>query len=124
MLEHMQELEELQHQLAAAYSPDTATHGAIGPTPSFGHCSAVAAIVQNLYGGKLVTATVKGIPHVFNRIGHWDADLTSDQFGIHAPAFALADTLYPNSKELDAPLDKDTIRRARLLQSRLDGPRE
>jgi len=88
MSEKTQQLIQLRTQLERAFSPDTAVPDSKGGTPSSGHCAATAYLVQKLFDGDYVSATVQGQSHWFNRIEidetSVDIDLTGDQFGLSA----------------------------------------
>lgn len=46
------------------------------------HCGCVADIVQSFAGGELLTGTVKGVYHIWNKLpSGLEVDLTSEQFG-------------------------------------------
>lgn len=51
-------------------------------SPLYLHCAAVATVIQALYGGDIVTGTVKDITHYWNRLPDGkEVDYTSCQFG-------------------------------------------
>jgi hypothetical protein len=119
----------LRRQLAAAFSPKTAYGGSVGLVPSHGHCAAVAAILLESLGGELVSASVGGISHWFNRfqIGgrQFDVDITGDQFGRAAVQMAPEGELYPGSRvRARSELDRDTLARAALLRAKAGLVRE
>lgn len=62
--------------------------------PSAGHCMLASMVVQDLFGGCIVSGEIKGVPHYWNRIGRIDVDLTGDQFG-YLPVRVKAGALYP-----------------------------
>ena len=67
--------------------------------PSAGHCALVALVVQQIYGGELVSATVEGQSHWYNRIDDHEIDLTADQFGrACAIVHRVDDPIWPNSR--------------------------
>src|SRR5207245_1002509 len=72
----------LRLRLEGVFALDTAVLGAKGDSSSAGHCAAVAAVVQEVLGGRLVSAKVEGESHWFNRLPGVDAthdvDLTGD----------------------------------------------
>jgi len=37
-------------------------------------------IVQDMYGGKIMSGQIGGIPHYWNKLCHMEVDLTGDQF--------------------------------------------
>lgn len=49
--------------------------------PAAGQCAVTALIVQDLYGGTLMRGIVNGESHYWNRVGHFELDLTASQFG-------------------------------------------
>ena len=117
----LQDLDQLQKRLANVYAPDTAQGGIVGPTPSAGHCAAVAIIVRDIFGGTFVSAIVNGQSHWFNRIDAIDVDLTCDQFGMDVPVVGKRGKLHPGSRvRLSSEVNEDTERRASILRSRLD----
>jgi hypothetical protein len=119
------ELERLRKVLEVAFSPETAAPGTptrAGP-PSRGHCAAVSAIVWDRFGGELVSATVQGQSHWFNRLNingrQVDVDLTGDQFGHPAVRFGEPGTLCPGTRtRLPRELREETLRRAVRLAER------
>ncbi|MGG2352445.1 hypothetical protein ACE4Z7_24935, partial [Salmonella enterica] len=51
-------------------------------SPLTGHCGAASYVVQALFGGEILSGSVDGERHLWNRIpGFRDIDLTSCQFG-------------------------------------------
>lgn len=113
----------MRHRFEAAFGSDTALTGSAGSGPSAGHCAAVAAILHHHWGGKLVSTTVCGESHWFNRIptqsGWFDVDLTTDQFGGLPIQIRESGMLYPDSRErLPDELNPDTLRRAQALADR------
>jgi hypothetical protein len=90
---------------------------------SSGHCAAVAAIIHEILGGRLVSATVNGESHWFNRLevdgDVLDLDLTGDQFGKEPIQVAKAGDLYSGTKErFSSQLDSETLERAWLLANK------
>jgi len=103
-----------------AFSPETAAPGFQGSVRSSGHCAIVAAILFQRLGGKLVSTTVDGQSHWFNRLpttsGWMDVDLTGDQFGRPVVNVETADELYPDTRVREVvELNDETLARARLL---------
>jgi len=96
------QLEIIRKALEPAFGPDTAIPGTVMTTPSAGHCAAVATIVNAMLGGRLVSTSVNGISHWFNRLSvgndEIDIDITGDQFGYAAIRIAPADALFPGSR--------------------------
>ncbi len=110
-------------KLLPFFAPDTAAPGTSGNTPSSGHCAAVALIVNELLGGELVSATVQGVSHWFNRIHArgqlLDLDLTGDQFQMPAIQVAKAGSLYTDTRVRNLrDVRAETGRRALTLASR------
>lgn len=60
---------------------------------SKGHCAVCAVIVNYIWGGDVVSATIKGESHWFNKIGNMYCDITGDQFGY--PSIQVEKDLYP-----------------------------
>lgn len=113
----------LRARLEPAFSAETALGGIKGTVPSEGHCAAVAAIVLGTLGGSLVSATVHGQSHWFNRIRVGtelvDLDITGDQFGRPPIQVGPEGSVYRNSRLRDSSeLNEDTLMRARLLAAR------
>lgn len=109
------ELEQLRHTLEPALS-ETAVENKLPNT----QCAAVAAIVQDRFGSGLVSATVQGQTHWFNRLNVGgstiDADLTGDQFGRQAVQFGLPGSLWMGSQlRALSELPEEVIRQAALL---------
>lgn len=118
-----QSLRLLRSTLAPNFQPDTAVPGTSSSIASAGHCAAVAAIVYLKYGGALVSTTVEGQSHWFNRLrtceGELDVDLTGDQFGLPPLQISERDGLYSATRvRTEQQLNADTLRRARLLSKR------
>jgi hypothetical protein len=113
------ELWTLRQRIEREFRPDTANPGTPdrGP-PSAGHCAAVAAIVQAIFGGDFISTKIDGVSHWYNRVGAFDIDLTGDQFGF-PPVQILRSPLYPDSRTRDpSELNEATRARARLLAER------
>src|SRR5690606_8083903 len=89
-------------RLEAAFSSETAQQGWPTSAPSSGQCAAVAVIVHELLGGRMVSALVDGRSHWFNRlntsVGDVDLDLTADQFGYPPIRLSRAGKLYPGTR--------------------------
>lgn len=117
------ELRTLRERLEPVFAQDTALPGTPPSIPSAGHCAAVAAVVQQRFGGGLVSAYLEGEPHWFNRLATdatvWDVDLTGDQFGFPAVQVAKSGDLYPRTTPRDVcELEPETIERAARLATR------
>jgi len=106
-----------------AFAPDTAAEGFPRVCPSSGQCAAVTVILYETLGGEMVSASVDGLSHWFNRItltdGVFDYDVTGDQFGRPTVQLAPANSLYPGTKLRSSDeLTNETIQRARRLAGR------
>ena len=117
------ELLELRAKLEKNFSPDTALNGLQSAVPSAGHCAAAAAIVWERLGGSLVSTSIKGMSHWFNRIQVddqlLDLDITGDQFGYPAVQIKPAEELYPHTRKCSPDeLNDETLHRAALLARR------
>ncbi|MBI3799137.1 MAG: hypothetical protein HY268_19500 [Deltaproteobacteria bacterium] len=117
------ELLALRTRLDKRFSLDTALNGVQSDVPSAGHCAAASAIVWKTLGGVLVSTSIKGISHWFNRIQVdsqlLDLDITGDQFGYPAIQIKPADELYPYTHERSPDeLNDETLHRAALLARR------
>ncbi len=116
-------LEQLRKRLEREFRPDTAAPGFEQTTAAAGQCAAVAAIVNDLLGGDLVSAVVQGHSHWFNQIQvgnvKVEIDLTGDQFGRPALQVAKPWFLYPETKTRDfSELKAETLSRAAVLAAR------
>ena len=114
---------QLRSRLDRAFRPDTAAQGLEGAVPSAGHCAVVSVVVHNVLGGELVSATVGGISHWFNRVRFdervFDIDLTADQFGAPPIIIADANQLYPDTRvRRYGDLTVETLIRAARLARR------
>jgi hypothetical protein len=116
--------------LEPAFASDTAVDQMSGPVPSAGHCAAVAVLVSELLGGTLVSATVNGQSHWFNRVptgsGVVDVDVTGDQFGLEPIRIGTAGSLYEDTRaRTREEVHEETFARAAKLGARagLEGPR-
>lgn len=118
-------LTNLRARLEEVFSPDTAYGGVGGPTPSTGHCAVVALLIQRFLGGELLSTTIHGPSHWFNRVwfeGYsFDVDLTGDQFGYESVQLAPEGTLYhPYRFRLISEANEETRQRSLLLEERLN----
>lgn len=79
----MSDLGRLREAMATAARSDTAyAEYDPGISPLHGHCGAVAHLVQSKFGGEILSGTVDGQRHFWNRLPSGEEiDLTSDQFG-------------------------------------------
>jgi len=116
-------LHALRASLEGAFAPDTAMPGLTGVSQSTGHCAAVAWILHELLGGKLVSARVEGQSHWFNRLevdgDIVDVDLTGDQFRRPPVQIANQGTLYGGTVERsEIEVNAETRARAALLRTR------
>jgi hypothetical protein len=116
-------LQRLRAELERGFAPDTAAPGFEGKAPSAGQCAAVAAIINQLLGGKLVSVNVCGHSHWFNQISLGNAtveiDLTGDQFGRSPLQMGAPCTLYPDSRiRTFQDLRAETLLRAAILAAR------
>ncbi|WP_205598099.1 hypothetical protein [Caulobacter sp. 17J65-9] len=93
---------ELYRALARVWAGDTAspTGAWASDTPARNHCSVTSLIVQDCFGGEILTTRTVGGTHFYNLIEGTRWDLTVSQFGEPIPyedtpssrAAALADT--------------------------------
>lgn len=113
----------VRDQVAAAFGPETAAPGFVGPVPSCGQCAVTAIVLRELIGGELLRTQVAGDEHWLNRVslqhGTYDIDLTGDQFGLPAIQLAPAGQLYAMEKiAADREITAETINRAICLANR------
>jgi len=113
----------LRARLEKGFSPDTAVNGLQNDVPSAGHCAAATAIVWETLGGSLVSTSIRGMSHWFNRVQAddqlLDLDITGDQFGYPAVQIKPAEELYPYTRERSPDeLNDETLHRAALLARR------
>jgi hypothetical protein len=113
----------LRKRLSPAFSSETASEGATGPTPSAGHCAIVALIVHQELGGDLVSTTYAGTSHWFNRLRTHsgvvvDVDLTGDQFGFHPVRIDAAGMLFRGTRlrPIGSILNETVLRAIRLAR--------
>lgn len=85
----------------------------------------VALVLEQIYGGELMSAVVDRKSHWYNRIDGREVDLTGDQFGKPPIQISLkGETLYPDSRVRSlADVSRETQERLRLFQRKLDGNR-
>lgn len=123
----VRKLKNFRQRIELAFRPDTALPGTVGRpyqyTPSSGHCAVVAAIVREAFGGDLVSATVQGESHWFNRLQvhgvAFDVDLTGDQFGFPKFRVAPPGNLHEGAKRrMPEELNVETLQRAVTLAER------
>jgi hypothetical protein len=116
-------LAQLRSKLQPVFSRDTAMAGSRGVGPSAGHCAAVAAIVFDNLGGKLVSTIVQGESHWFNRFRLeneiYDVDITGDQWARPSIQVGKGGALYPGTRvRKSEELNEETLRRALKLAAR------
>jgi hypothetical protein len=116
-------LSNLRNSLDAAFSSGTAMPGFVGKTLSSGHCAAVSLVINELFGGELVSSTVEGQSHWFNRLeadgNIVDVDATGDQFGLPKVQIGIAGTLYSRTRvRRRDEANHETIERAIQLAER------
>lgn len=74
------ELNTIRKAMDKIFSCNTAFGTCNNNSMASGHCMLSALIIQDMYGGKIISGAVDGIPHYWNRLCHLDVDLTGDQF--------------------------------------------
>ncbi|MGN7918747.1 YunG family protein [Lysobacter sp. 22409] len=114
-------LRQLRTQLEKGFSAETSLPGHTPGRLSAGQCAAVALVMHELLGGQLVSATVEGVSHWFNRLqtgnGQIDVDTTADQFGLPPIRISRAGELYPGTRlRNDSEVRDETRRRSNLLK--------
>ena len=118
-----QVLSDLRQRLEAAFSSETAAPGFAGSAPSTGHCAVVAVIASKLLGASMVSTTIDGQSHWFNRIRvggrEIDFDLTGDQYGFRPVQYTEANRLYGATRVCShRDLNAETLERAKRLAMR------
>ncbi|HEX3379309.1 MAG TPA: hypothetical protein VHU21_05855 [Paraburkholderia sp.] len=78
---------DLYRALARAWSGDTSspTHAWSATNPAQNHCSVTALIVQDYFGGEILTTRTSGGTHFYNLIDGKRWDLTIGQFAEPIP---------------------------------------
>jgi hypothetical protein len=79
-----QTIDELADQLAQAWTKSTSADPErwSRQNPALGQCAVTALVVQDLFGGDLLRAQVRGVSHYWNRLpSGQEVDLTRQQFG-------------------------------------------
>jgi len=74
------ELNKVRKAMDKVFSCDTAFGTCNNNSMSSGHCMLASLIVQDMYGGKIMSGQIGGIPHYWNKLCHMEVDLTGDQF--------------------------------------------
>ena len=74
------ELNKVRKAMDEVFSCDTAFGTCNNNSMSSGHCMLASLIVQDMYGGKIMTGSIGGVPHYWNKMCHMEVDLTGDQF--------------------------------------------
>lgn len=74
------ELNKVRKAMDKVFSCDTAFGTCNNNSMSSGHCMLASLIVQDMYGGKIMSGHIGGIPHYWNKLCHMEIDLTGDQF--------------------------------------------
>lgn len=114
---------DLRRRIEPAFSADTTAPGFPLTTASSGQCAAVSAIVATLTGALMVSASIGGLSHWFNRVNvndlEADIDLTGDQFGRPMVQVGEPGTLYEDTRlRSDSELNAETRLRAAVLAER------
>lgn len=108
---------ELRRRLEPHFCQKLARPGTL-PTgvPSKGMCGAVSVAVCYELGAEMVSTTVNGESHWFNRLYGFDFDLTADQFGMEPVAVAPANELHgPARQRVSTEVADETLARAAKL---------
>lgn len=74
------ELNKLRKAMDEVFSCNTAFGTCNNNSLSSGHCMLSSLIIQDMYGGDIMSGQVDGIPHYWNKLCHMEVDLTGDQF--------------------------------------------
>ena len=124
VLNELPDLEALRSVLETAFSTGTAQPGTrAAQHSSAGHCAAVSVIVHDRFGGELLSTSVAGRSHWFNRLRIGtelvDVDLTGDQFGFAAVRAVPAGELHTDVRHRSIDqLQVETLIRAAALAGR------
>lgn len=107
-LDHLTEALRASWRRETSYDPT----GWSTANPSWGQCAVTSLVVQDLLGGRLVTAPILGHEHFWNRLeGNLEVDLTREQFGQAVPDQS------PQEADREFVLSfPDTLRRYELLR--------
>lgn len=100
----------LRHAWSAASASPPESWSADNPAKN--HCSVTALIVQDHFGGDILTTRTTGGTHFYNRIGDTRWDLTVSQFDEPIPFDDM-----PSSRE--AAMRDTTAEKYRLVKERL-----
>ena len=74
------ELNKVRKAMDKVFSCDTAFGTCNKNSMSSGHCMLASLIIQDMYGGKIMSGQIGGIPHYWNKLCHMEIDVTGDQF--------------------------------------------
>ncbi len=70
---------EIRTALRASWSRDTAVQWT-RDNPALGQCNVTAAVIHDLFGGRILRTKLRGIWHYYNEIEGRRIDLTDSQF--------------------------------------------
>ena len=74
-------LKPLREAMELVFSCDTAYGTCKSYNPAAAHCFMASSLLQDLYGGEIVSGEIGMVPHYWTKIGGRYVDLTGDQFG-------------------------------------------
>lgn len=74
------ELKSLREAMDTVFACDTAFGDCNNNAMSSGHCMLSSLIVQDMFGGDIKAGEIGGVPHYWNKVCHYEVDLTGDQF--------------------------------------------
>lgn len=114
---------QFREHLEYAFSPETSIDGQVSDTKSHGHCAVVSYLLHKKLNADMVSTTINGQSHWFNRLkvseGTVEFDLTADQFG-HGKVRIIFGKLYDTEKDRDeSELNEETLQRVEILERRL-----
>ena len=76
--------------LPGAWSPATAVQWT-AENPALGQCNVTAAVIHDLFGGRILRTRLEHVWHYYNEIGGRRVDFTDSQFTAPGPLFPAPD---------------------------------
>jgi len=101
--------------IAKGWGADTTSDEKEHVIKSTGQCAVTAIMLQQCFGGIMVSTKSEGGLHWYNRVKGYDVDITGDQYG-HDPVRIVPEgTLYDDAQ----PMTEDDVDGATILRSAL-----